>query len=204
MFASPFDSVVRHPDAPLPSTDMFPGSRSASSWWPWPQPVDQAQNLGERGSGYGDLRHLESDVTAVAHDLVANLDQLLPQDRKRPMRCFLGRGLLLLWVITRHQRRNHAVSAFERKAYVKPAASEFQFANVCFRALSGPRAMARLMSASSHKQTQMGSPVSSGVSISTNAAAIRSARVRSTSARSASSGRAPKAVMLGFVLISQT
>ena len=76
------------------------------------------QNLDERGSGYGDLRHLESDVTAVAHDLVANLDQLLPQDRKRPMRCFLGRGLLLLWVTSRPQATASPTSASERLADV--------------------------------------------------------------------------------------
>jgi hypothetical protein len=43
----------------------------------WPQPVNQAQDLSEQGSGDGDLRHLESDVTAVANDLRSNLDQFL-------------------------------------------------------------------------------------------------------------------------------
>ncbi|MEE8539335.1 MAG: hypothetical protein V3S54_05925 [Woeseiaceae bacterium] len=42
-----------------------------------PQPVNQAQNLDEQDSGDGDLHHLESDATAVAHDLRSNPDQLL-------------------------------------------------------------------------------------------------------------------------------
>ena len=42
-----------------------------------PQPVKQAQDIGEQGSGDGNLRHLESDATAVAHDLRSNIDQLL-------------------------------------------------------------------------------------------------------------------------------
>jgi hypothetical protein len=33
----------------------------------------------------GDLGHLEDDVTAVAHDLRADLDQLLLQARQRPV-----------------------------------------------------------------------------------------------------------------------
>ncbi len=45
----------------------------------WPEPVNQAQNLDEQGSGDGDLRHLEGDVAAVAHDLRVDLDELLPQ-----------------------------------------------------------------------------------------------------------------------------
>ena len=50
-----------------------------------PQAVNQAQNLDEQGSGDGDLRHLESYVTAVAHDLRSNLDQLLTQGGQRPV-----------------------------------------------------------------------------------------------------------------------
>jgi len=49
------------------------------------EPVDQAQDVDEQGSGDGDLRHLESDVTAVAHDLDADFDQLLPQGIQRPI-----------------------------------------------------------------------------------------------------------------------
>ncbi len=45
------------------------------------------------------------------------------------------------------------MSAYERKADLKRAASEFQFANVCFGAVSGPRSVTCLMSASSHKPT---------------------------------------------------
>src|ERR1700730_7055755 len=35
--------------------------------------------------GDGDLGHLEGDVAAVAHDLRADLDELLPQARHRPI-----------------------------------------------------------------------------------------------------------------------
>jgi hypothetical protein len=34
---------------------------------------------------FGDLGHLEGDITAVAHDLRANLDQLFLQARQRPI-----------------------------------------------------------------------------------------------------------------------
>ncbi len=43
----------------------------------WPQPGNEAQNFDEQGSGDGDLRHLESDVTAAADDLGAEPHQLL-------------------------------------------------------------------------------------------------------------------------------
>ncbi len=45
----------------------------------WPQPVDQMKYLGEQRSWDGDLRHLESDVAAMAHDLGTDLDELLAQ-----------------------------------------------------------------------------------------------------------------------------
>ncbi len=38
--------------------------------------------LDEQGSGDGDLRHLERDIAAVADNLSADLDQLLPQHRQ--------------------------------------------------------------------------------------------------------------------------
>ncbi len=49
----------------------------------WPQPVNEAQDLSEQGSGDGDLRHLEHDVAAMSHGLGADLDQLLPERRQR-------------------------------------------------------------------------------------------------------------------------
>jgi hypothetical protein len=42
-------------------------------------------------SGDGDFGHLECDVAAVAHQLCANLDQLLLQARQRPV--LIGSGV---------------------------------------------------------------------------------------------------------------
>ncbi len=53
--------------------DRAPSWRQRSQ----PQPVNQAQDLSEQGSWYGDLRHLERDVAAMSHGLGADLDQLL-------------------------------------------------------------------------------------------------------------------------------
>jgi hypothetical protein len=53
--------------------DQDPSWRQRSQ----PQPVNQAQDLSEQGSWYGDLSHLESDIATVAHDLRADLHQLL-------------------------------------------------------------------------------------------------------------------------------
>jgi len=44
---------------------------------PRSQPVEPPQDISEHGSGDGDLSHLESDITAAAHDLHSNLDRLL-------------------------------------------------------------------------------------------------------------------------------
>ncbi len=41
--------------------------------------VDQMKYLGEQRSCDGDLRHLESDVAAMTHDLGTDLDELLAQ-----------------------------------------------------------------------------------------------------------------------------
>ena len=65
-------SLIGKKDAPVTET-------------PAPDPTDEpaiddaAQNVGELGTRDGDLRDLESDVTAVAHHLGTDLDQLLPQ-----------------------------------------------------------------------------------------------------------------------------
>ncbi len=50
-----------------------------------PQPVDQAQNLSEQSSGDSDFRELKGDITAMSHDLRADLDVLLPKRRQRPV-----------------------------------------------------------------------------------------------------------------------
>ncbi len=49
----------------------------------WPQPVNEAQDVSEQRSWDGDLRQLESNIAAVAHDLGTDLDQLLPQIGQR-------------------------------------------------------------------------------------------------------------------------
>ncbi len=57
------------------------------SWRQWsrPQPVNQAQDLGEQCSRYGDLCELECDIAAMSHNLGTDLDQLLPQRGQRPV-----------------------------------------------------------------------------------------------------------------------
>ena len=43
------------------------------------------QDLGEQCSGDGDFCELECDVAAMSHDLRADLDELLPKRRQRPV-----------------------------------------------------------------------------------------------------------------------
>ena len=57
-----------------------------------PQPVNQAQNLSEQSSGDSDLRELKDDITAMSHDLRADLDELVAQGGERPMFHSLGQG----------------------------------------------------------------------------------------------------------------
>ncbi len=52
---------------------------------------DQPQDVGEEVSRDRDLGHLERDIAAVADDLRADLDQLLSEDRQRPVLDRLGR-----------------------------------------------------------------------------------------------------------------
>ena len=47
--------------------------------------VDLPQDSSEQIVGHGDLRHLERDVTAIADDLGADLDQLLADRGQRPV-----------------------------------------------------------------------------------------------------------------------
>ncbi len=56
-----------------------------------PQPVGQAQDLSEQGSGDSDLRKSERDVATVAHDLRADLGGPFVQRGSPP-----GRGLMSL------------------------------------------------------------------------------------------------------------
>ncbi len=57
------------------------------SWRQWsrPQPVNQAQDLGEQCSRYGDLCELECGIAAMSHNLGTDLDQFLPQRGQRPV-----------------------------------------------------------------------------------------------------------------------
>ncbi len=50
-----------------------------------PQPANQAQDLGEQSSGDSDLCELKGDIAAMSHDLGADLDELLPERRQRPV-----------------------------------------------------------------------------------------------------------------------
>src|SRR5262249_52354202 len=52
-------------------------------WWLRPQFRDEPQNLLEHLPCDGDLGHLEDNIAAVAHDLRADLDQLVLQTRQR-------------------------------------------------------------------------------------------------------------------------
>ena len=67
----------------------------------WPQPVNEAQDLGEQGSWDGDLRHLKRDVATMTHDLGADLDELLAQGGQGPVFHSLGQGQCQLWVKSR-------------------------------------------------------------------------------------------------------
>ncbi len=50
-----------------------------------PQPVNEAQDLGEQGPCDGDLRQLERDVAAVLYHPGADLDQLFAQRGSAPL-----------------------------------------------------------------------------------------------------------------------
>ncbi len=66
-----------------------------------PQPVNQAQDLGELSSGDCDLCELNGDVAAMSHDLGADLDELLPQRGQRPVLDLLRQYRLLLLATSR-------------------------------------------------------------------------------------------------------
>jgi hypothetical protein len=54
-------------------------------WWLRPQFRNEPQNLLEHLSRDRNLGHLEGNTAAVAHDLRADLDELLLQARQRPI-----------------------------------------------------------------------------------------------------------------------
>ncbi len=60
----------------------FPGLRRSGSW---SQVIDQTQDYPEQFPRHRHLGHLERDVAAVADDLRADLDELLPEAGQRPM-----------------------------------------------------------------------------------------------------------------------
>ncbi len=55
-----------------------------------PQPFNQAQDLSEQRVGDSDFCELKRDVAAMSHDLRADLDELLPERRQRPVIDILG------------------------------------------------------------------------------------------------------------------
>ena len=83
----PFSSSFRHTPPVVithPPLQLLRWSRS------WSQSVDQPQDFLEQFPRHRDLGHLEDDVAAMAHDLGADLDELLPQARQRPLLDRLG------------------------------------------------------------------------------------------------------------------
>jgi hypothetical protein len=64
----------------LSNAKQLSASRRCDRRWR-PQLRDQPQDIGEQNSGDDDLGHPEGDITAVADDLRANLDQLFLQAR---------------------------------------------------------------------------------------------------------------------------
>ncbi len=53
--------------------DRSPSWRQGSR----PQPLNEAQDLSEQSFGDSDFRELKGDITAMSHDLRADLDELL-------------------------------------------------------------------------------------------------------------------------------
>ncbi len=53
--------------------------------WSWSQSIDQPQDLLEQFLRHRDLGPLEDDVAAMAHDLGADLHELVPQASQRPL-----------------------------------------------------------------------------------------------------------------------
>ena len=49
-----------------------------------PQPVNEAQDLGEQGFGDSDFCELECDIAAMSHDLGTDLDRLFAQRGSPP------------------------------------------------------------------------------------------------------------------------
>ena len=62
----------------------------------------EAQDLGEQGPWDGDLREPKGDGTAMAHDLRANFDELVPQRDRRQVFCFPRNDRC--WVNSRHSQ----------------------------------------------------------------------------------------------------
>ena len=63
-----------------------------------PQPVNQAQDLGQQRPRNGHCRQLECDIAAVANNLGADLCRLLSQRSQLPVRRFFLPGLIPLRV----------------------------------------------------------------------------------------------------------
>ncbi len=69
-----------------PSPCRIASTVALSSCWEWlrPEPIDAARDVGEQGSPDRDLGKLEGDIAPMAHDLSADLDQLLAERLQRP------------------------------------------------------------------------------------------------------------------------
>jgi hypothetical protein len=83
--ASPKPAAFRDQGAALPSSSVASAPISRSCWrGRRPESGDQRQDFGEHLPRHRDLGHLKRNVAAVADDLGADLDQLLPQAGQRP------------------------------------------------------------------------------------------------------------------------
>ncbi len=77
----------------------FPGLRRSGSS---PEIIDQAQDFPKQFPRHGNLGQLEGDIATMADDLGPDLDQLLPERRKRSILDLLGQHRLLLLARKRH------------------------------------------------------------------------------------------------------
>ncbi len=77
--------------------------------WEWRRsdPVDTAQDVGEQVFRDADLCHLERDIAAMAHDLRADLDELVAQRGQGPVLDLLRPYRLLLMAKSRCSTRSN-------------------------------------------------------------------------------------------------
>ena len=70
-----FSTIQTHPSCRFHLAVDFPGLRRSGSSSEF---IDPPQDFPKQVPGHGDFGQMERDVPAMAHDLGAKLDQLLP------------------------------------------------------------------------------------------------------------------------------